>query len=157
MKFKKLPSLQFVITNRLSLISHLNWNDRSIPLTYDRNNSITLNVNFLFLVVPDRLDGGLFCTFLRCDVRARICKRIRSTGIDSKESIPPTYVAWRAGTSNRVVVLARQAGNRFLGPWKGLQIRALATIAIYTVGLGGGGGLQKTHKVSLRPGDKTGR
>ncbi len=32
MKKKKLPSLQFVITNRLSLISHLNLNDRSIPL-----------------------------------------------------------------------------------------------------------------------------
>ena len=32
---KKLPSLQFVITNRLSLISHLNSNDRSIPLRKD--------------------------------------------------------------------------------------------------------------------------
>ncbi len=29
-----MPSLQFVITNRLSLISHLNLNDRSIPLSY---------------------------------------------------------------------------------------------------------------------------
>ncbi len=27
----------------------------------------------------------------------------------SKESIPPAYVAFRAGTSNRVVVAARQA------------------------------------------------
>ncbi len=33
--------------------------------------------------------------------RARICKRLKSLGIDSKESIPPVYVAWRAGTSNR--------------------------------------------------------
>ncbi len=33
----------------------------------------------------------------------------------AKESIRPAYVAWRAGTSNRVVVLVRQAGNRFLG------------------------------------------
>ncbi len=56
--------------------------------------------------------------------RARICKRLRSPGIDFKESIPPAYVAWRAGTSNRVVP-ARQAGNRFLGSLKGLQIRAL--------------------------------
>jgi hypothetical protein len=31
--------------------------------------------------------------------RARICKRLRSPGIDSKESIPPAYVAWRAGTT----------------------------------------------------------
>jgi hypothetical protein len=46
-------------------------------------------------------------------------------GIDSEDSIPPAYVAWRAITTNRVVVPARQAGNRFLGSVKGLQIRAL--------------------------------
>jgi len=56
--------------------------------------------------------------------RARICKRLRSPGIDSKESIPPAYVAWRAGTSKSVVVPACQAGNRFPGSSKGLQIRA---------------------------------
>jgi hypothetical protein len=57
--------------------------------------------------------------------RARICKRLWRPGIDAEESIPPAYVAWRAGTTNRVVVPARQAGNRFLGSLKGLQIRAL--------------------------------
>ncbi len=57
-------------------------------------------------------------------IRARICKHLRSPGIDSKKLIPPAYVAWRAGTSNRVVVPARQAGNRFRGSLKGLQIRA---------------------------------
>jgi hypothetical protein len=56
--------------------------------------------------------------------RARICKRLRSPGTDSEESIPPAYVAWRVSTANRVVVPARQAGNRFLGSLKGLQIRA---------------------------------
>ncbi len=62
----------------------------------------------------------------RYTVSARICKRLRSPGIDSEESIPPVYVAsWRAGTTNRVVAPARQAGNRFLGSLKGLQIRAL--------------------------------
>ncbi len=61
-----------------------------------------------------------------CDtVRTRIFKRLRSQGIDSKESIAPAYEAWQACTSNRVVVPARQAGNRFLGSLKGLQIRAL--------------------------------
>ncbi len=50
--------------------------------------------------------------------RARICKRFRSLGIDSKE------LSWRAGTSNRVVVAA---GNRFLGSLKCLQIRVLCT------------------------------
>jgi hypothetical protein len=40
------------------------------------------------------------------------------------------YVAWRAGTSNRVVVPARQAGNRFLGSLKCFQIRALGIPAM---------------------------
>ncbi len=44
--------------------------------------------------------------------RARICKRLRRPGIDSVVLIPPDYVARRAGTTNRVVVPARQAGNR---------------------------------------------
>jgi hypothetical protein len=55
---------------------------------------------------------------------ARICKRLWSPGIDSEESISPTYVSWRVGTKNRVVVPSRQAGNRFLVSLKGLQIRA---------------------------------
>jgi hypothetical protein len=40
---------------------------------------------------------------------------LRSQGSDSNESIPPAFVAWRTGTSNRVVVPAHQVGNRFLG------------------------------------------
>ncbi len=32
MKLKKLPNLQFVITDQMSLLSPLNSNDRSIPL-----------------------------------------------------------------------------------------------------------------------------
>jgi hypothetical protein len=61
--------------------------------------------------------------------RARNGKRLRRPGIDSEDSIPTAYVAWRAGTTNRVVVPARQAGNRYLGSLKGLQIRALSTRA----------------------------
>ncbi len=56
--------------------------------------------------------------------RARICKCLWSPGIDSEESIPPAYVAWRTGTTNRVIIPARQAGNQFMGSLKGLQIRA---------------------------------
>jgi hypothetical protein len=59
------------------------------------------------------------------DARARICKRLWSPEIDYEESISPAYTACRAGTTNRVVVPARRAGNRFLGSSKGLQIRAL--------------------------------
>ncbi len=58
------------------------------------------------------------------DFWARVCKRLRRPGIDPKESIFPAYVAWRAGTSNRVVEPARLAGNRFLGSLKGLLIRS---------------------------------
>ncbi len=64
-----------------------------------------------------------------CWDQARICKRLRSPGIDSKESILQTYVAWRAGTSNRVVVPACQATSESKpGLLKGLQIRALVNI-----------------------------
>ncbi len=56
---------------------------------------------------------------------ARICKRFRSPEINSEESFPPAYVAWRDGKSNRVVIPAHQAGNRYLGFLKGLKIRAL--------------------------------
>ncbi len=40
-------------------------------------------------------------------------------------SIPQAYVAGRDCTTNRVVVPVCQAGNRFLGSLKGVQIRAL--------------------------------
>jgi hypothetical protein len=48
----------------------------------------------------------------------------------AQESIPRNRsarlcIARLAGTTNRVVVTARQAGNRFLGSLKGLQIWAL--------------------------------
>ncbi len=56
---------------------------------------------------------------------ARICKHLRSPGINSEKSIPPAYVAWRAGATNMVFVPVRQARNRFLGSLKGVQIRAL--------------------------------
>jgi hypothetical protein len=49
----------------------------------------------------------------------------RSLGIDSEESISPVYVAWRACTTNWVVVPARKTGNWFLGSLKGLQLRAM--------------------------------
>ncbi len=51
-------------------------------------------------------------------------KRLWRPGIDSEESIPPACVARRAGSTNRVVVPARQHENRFLRSLKGLQIRA---------------------------------
>jgi hypothetical protein len=46
------------------------------------------------------------------------------TGINSEELFSPAYGAWQADTANRVVVPTRQAGNRFLGSLKRLQIQA---------------------------------
>ena len=34
----------------------------------------------------------------------------------AQESIPPAYVAWRAGTANKVFVPARKAENRSWAP-----------------------------------------
>jgi hypothetical protein len=43
------------------------------------------------------------------------CETLKNPGIDSEESILQAKLAWRAGTTNRVVVpTRRQAGNRFL-------------------------------------------
>ncbi len=61
----------------------------------------------------------------------------RFQGIDSPANV--ASLAWRAGTSNRVVVPTRQAGNRFLGSLKGLQIRALERCP-FSINSGGGGG-----------------
>jgi hypothetical protein len=49
---------------------------------------------------------------------ARICRRLRSPGIDSKESVSPACQAWRAGATIKVVVPAHHARNRFLGSFK---------------------------------------
>ena len=44
------------------------------------------------------------------------------------ESILPAYVFWEAGMKNRIAVPAHQAGIRFLGSLKGLQIRDLCWV-----------------------------
>ncbi len=65
--------------------------------------------------------------------RARTCNCLRSRGIDSNRFRQPmsyVYVALRSDTSNKVVVPpARQAGNRFLGSFKSLQIWALVAVS----------------------------
>ncbi len=71
---------------------------------------------------------------LSSERRARICKCLRSPGNDSDESISTAYVAWRASTTTRAVIPARQAGKRFLSPLKGLQIRALIFLSIFQPG-----------------------
>jgi hypothetical protein len=85
---------------------------------------------FIWLVEGERIGGNNNPLSYPHNSRARICKRLSRPGIDSDGSIPPAYVAWRASTTNRVVVPASQAGNRFLGSLKGLQIRALAMLKV---------------------------
>ena len=66
---------------------------------------------------------------MACNGQSPCFKCFRSLVTGFKEPIPPAYVAWRAGTSSRVVVPARQAGNRSSGSLKGLQTRAQDTDA----------------------------
>jgi hypothetical protein len=56
--------------------------------------------------------------FVAEELRARIFKRLWSPGIDSKEWIPPAYVAWRAG----MIILYIPTG--FLAPIDFLKIPA---------------------------------
>jgi hypothetical protein len=61
--------------------------------------------------------ANLYLIFLSgAEYRARIFKRLWSAGIDSKEWIPPTYVAWRAGTIALFLL-----GSYFLAPIDCLQ------------------------------------
>jgi hypothetical protein len=53
------------------------------------------------------------------------------------------YPLWRRITSNKVVVLACQVGNQFLGSFKGLQIGAL--IGKSLVWICGSGFIKKCH------------
>ncbi len=84
---------------------------------------------YLTYVWGSRTRVGIWLSYLTA--RAGIFKLLRSPGIDSQRidsaslcsltepkfinvlgaqvSIPPAYVAWRAGTTNRVTVPARQA------------------------------------------------
>ncbi len=66
---------------------------------------------------PTILRRGIQREKLSC---ARFCKHLWSPGIDSEEPTPPSYVACGAGTTKRVVVQVRQAGNQFRGSLKGL-------------------------------------
>jgi hypothetical protein len=52
--------------------------------------------------------GGEERTYLSRDPETEFVKLLRSPQISSEESIPPAYVAWWAGMTNRVVVPARQ-------------------------------------------------
>jgi hypothetical protein len=52
--------------------------------------------NFIDTVHAQVLCGFTYILYLREDL-VRIFKRLRGPGIDSKESIPAAYVAWRAG------------------------------------------------------------
>jgi hypothetical protein len=64
---------------------------------------------YVFLYIHNLL---VLCLFYQ------VCDTLRSLGIDSKESIPPAYVALQAGTTTLSDVpgyIGRR--NRFLGPF----------------------------------------
>ncbi len=51
MRKKKLPSLQFVNADRMSLISPLNSNDRSIPLMCELKNKVRMYGHFTYNII----------------------------------------------------------------------------------------------------------
>ncbi len=55
------------------------------------------------------VETHLVCSVPREYSRDSKCKLLRSPRINSEESIPPAYVTWQAGTTNRVIILGRQA------------------------------------------------
>ncbi len=77
----------------------------SYPLIYL---SVSLYACFLAWFSPSLLSNLVISFFIsfslslcnKCAASwARILKLLRSPGVDSKESIPPAYVAWLAGTT----------------------------------------------------------
>ncbi len=65
------------------------------------------NMSLIFMDLVENIES-------RWKHRARICKRLRSPGIDSNESIP-AYVAWRAGTKPLHKLAESIPWHRFLG------------------------------------------
>jgi hypothetical protein len=68
----------------------------------------------LFFGLPFGENRDGFLSFMepstkRGSLLIRIWNHLRSPGIDSEDSIPPAYVAWRAGTTKRVIVPGRHA------------------------------------------------
>ncbi len=114
------------------LVFPLCWNFRTICMEVRNRVGIELSYRPTRAGIFEQSMGarnrlGIWLTYRPARLaRAHICRRLWSPGIDSEESISPTYVAWRAGTKNRVVVPSRQAGNRFLVSLKGLQIYGLS-------------------------------
>jgi hypothetical protein len=54
--------------------------------------------------------------YIYVQLRARICKSLRRPGIDSENSIPPAYVAWRAGTQIGLSYRPAMLGIDFWAP-----------------------------------------
>jgi hypothetical protein len=50
---------------------------------------------------------------------ARICKRLRRPGIDSEESVPPSYEAWQAGPTNSMSYRPARLG---IDSWTPLKV-----------------------------------
>ncbi len=88
-----IPSMKETVRRRLTVTSSL----KEIFMDQLRNGEV-LKEESLTLPVPTSFNS-----------RARICKLLKSPGIDSKGSIPPAYVACRADMTNSVIVPVPEA------------------------------------------------
>ncbi len=93
---------------RGKVIYEKNWKQKSrdtVPLSYGDFNFFSITKALFKYSDLRQINGCAKSTGMqwRKVAFARICKCLRSLGIDSKESIPPVCVEWRAGMSNKVV------------------------------------------------------
>jgi hypothetical protein len=69
-------------------------------------------------VLPDRNRNlEVKIIILKVESRARICKSLWSPGIDSKESIPPSYVVWWSGLRVRHIELSYRPARQGIDSW----------------------------------------
>ncbi len=91
----------------------------------------------------------LMSTYIVCIYRARICRSSRSSGINSKESIPTAYAAWRVGTPT-LFILGSQPPQIVL-KFQHSLFRQLCTVYNEHIVLGGRGGGGIGHRTHVRP------
>ncbi len=93
----------------------LKWRCCSLVCPKSLRHNLVLTTSLYYVGIASLAAASVIESPLRLwallEIRARICKRFRSPfGIDSEESVPPAYFAWRTGTTSKVVVPAHMLG-----------------------------------------------
>ncbi len=105
--FLKSYSIRYSKNPKESCYANTCIREKPLTLFYSVADKLTHKSKEKFLVTYKRIGRGVGLSSVYITTlglvyvtnRARIFKLLRSTRIDSKDSIPPAYVAWRAGTT----------------------------------------------------------